>query len=68
MPGDKTEQPTPKRVNEARKKGQVFKSRDLIQALLFMTAAAVLTAGGPAYVSELRDLMSRVACVQAPFE
>lgn len=59
MPGDKTEQPTPKRLNDARKKGQVFKSRDFIQALLFITAAAVLTAGGPAYVFELRDLMKQ---------
>jgi len=59
MPGDKTEQPTPKRVNESRKKGQVFKSRDLIQALLFMTAAGVLTAGGPAYVSQLQDVMKQ---------
>jgi flagellar biosynthetic protein FlhB len=59
VPGEKTEQPTPKRVNEARKKGQVFKSRDLIQAFLFMTAAAVLTTGGPAYVSELRDMMKQ---------
>jgi flagellar biosynthesis protein FlhB len=57
MPGDKTEQPTPKRINESRKKGQVFKSRDLIQALLFMTAAGVLTAGGGAYVSQLQDVM-----------
>jgi flagellar biosynthetic protein FlhB len=59
MAGDKTEQPTPKRISESRKKGQVFKSRDLIQALLFMTAAAVLTAGGPTYVSELRDLLKQ---------
>jgi flagellar biosynthetic protein FlhB len=59
MAGDKTEQPTQKRINEARKKGDVFKSRDLIQALLFMTAAVVLNAGGPSYVSELRDLMKQ---------
>lgn len=59
MSGDKTEQPTPKRIRESRKKGQIFKSRDLIQALLFMTAAAVLTSGGPAYVSELGDLMKQ---------
>ena len=39
MAGDKSEQPTPKRMNEARKKGQVFKSRDFIQSLLFITAA-----------------------------
>jgi flagellar biosynthesis protein FlhB len=59
MPGEKTEQPTPKRVNEARKKGEVFKSRDFIQSLLFMTAAAVLTLGGPSYVSELSSLMKQ---------
>jgi type III secretion YscU/HrpY family protein len=57
MPGEKTEQPTAKKIKDARQKGDVFKSRDLVQALLFMTAAAVLVAGGPAYVSELRDLM-----------
>ncbi len=59
MSGDKTEQPTPKRIKESRKKGQVFKSKDLIQALLFLTAAAMLTIGGPAYVSELADLMKQ---------
>jgi flagellar biosynthetic protein FlhB len=59
MSGDKTEQPTPKRLQDARKKGQVFKSKDLVQALLFVTAAAVLTTGGPAYVSQLGDLMKQ---------
>jgi flagellar biosynthesis protein FlhB len=59
MAGDKSEQPTPKRMNEARKKGQVFKSRDFIQSLLFITAAAVLAAGGPTYFSELSDLMKQ---------
>jgi flagellar biosynthesis protein FlhB len=59
MPGEKTEQPTPKRIKESRKKGEIFKSKDIIQALLFMTAAAVLTTGGPAYVSELADLMKQ---------
>jgi len=57
MPGEKTEQPTPKRINESRKKGQVFKSRDLNQALLFATAAAVLTMGGSAYITQLQDLL-----------
>lgn len=59
MPGEKTEQPTQKRVNEARKKGQVFKSKDLIQALLFMTAAAILTIGGRSYLAQLADLMKQ---------
>ncbi len=59
MAGDKTEQPTQKRLNESRKKGEVFKSKDLIQALLFATAAAVLIAGGPGLFSEFRDLMKQ---------
>jgi flagellar biosynthesis protein FlhB len=59
MPGEKTEQPTQKRVDDSRKKGEVFKSKDFTQALLFMTAAAVLTMGGPAYVSGLSDLMKQ---------
>ena len=59
MSGEKTEQPTPKRIKEARKKGEIFKSKDIIQALLFMTAAAVLTTGGPAYVAQLGDLMKQ---------
>jgi flagellar biosynthesis protein FlhB len=59
MPGEKTEQPTQKRLTDSRKKGEVFKSKDFIQALLFMIAAAVLTIGGPAYVSGLADLMKQ---------
>ena len=57
MPGEKTEQPTAKRLRDSRKKGEVFKSKDIVQALMFMTAAAVITMGGPAYVSELSALM-----------
>ncbi len=57
--GDKTEQPTPKRLRESREKGQVFKSKDVIQAVLFATAAGVLTAGGSGYVSELKNLMKQ---------
>ena len=57
MPGEKTEQPTPKRLQDSRKKGEVFKSKDIVQALLFLTGAAVVTMGGRAYVSELSGLM-----------
>ena len=46
MSGQKTEQPTEKRIRDSRKKGQVFKSNDLTQALLFMTAAGVLSFAG----------------------
>jgi flagellar biosynthesis protein FlhB len=57
MSGQKTEEPTAKRLREARKKGQVAKSQDLTQAALFMTGAGVLAAGGAAYVAQLRGLM-----------
>jgi flagellar biosynthesis protein FlhB len=46
-------------MEEARKKGEVFKSKDFSQSLLFMTAAAVITIGGPRYVSELAALMTQ---------
>jgi flagellar biosynthesis protein FlhB len=59
MAGDKTEQPTQKRIRESRQKGQIFKSKDLIQAMLFATAAAILTTGGGRYITELKDLMKQ---------
>jgi flagellar biosynthesis protein FlhB len=58
MPGEKTEQPTAKKLKEARKKGQVAKSQDLTQSVLFLVAIAALAAGGGAYVSELRAVMT----------
>ena len=57
MSGEKTEKPTPKKIKDSRKKGEVFKSKDMVQALLFLTAAAVITTGGPAYFSQLTGLM-----------
>jgi flagellar biosynthesis protein FlhB len=54
---DKTEQPTPKRLQEARKKGQIFKSADLTQSVLFLTGAAVLSFAGPTLVGGLKMLM-----------
>jgi flagellar biosynthetic protein FlhB len=58
MSGEKTEPPTPKRLKDARKKGQVCKSNDLTQAFLFMTGAAVLSAGGGYYVKELAKMLT----------
>ncbi|MBV8191978.1 MAG: type III secretion system export apparatus subunit SctU [Alphaproteobacteria bacterium] len=39
---EKTEPPTPKKQREAREKGQVAKSRDLVQAVLFLALLGVL--------------------------
>ncbi len=48
---EKTEEPTPKRLRDARKKGQVAKSRDLNTVVILIAAvAAIWTTAG--YVSE----------------
>jgi flagellar biosynthetic protein FlhB len=57
MAEDKTEKPTPKKLAEARKKGQVSKSTDMTQAVLFLTAAAVLSFTGPTLVEQLKAFM-----------
>jgi len=59
MGDNKTEQPTPKRLREARRKGQVSKSNDLNQAVLFLTAAAVLSLEGGRLFNEFRMLLIR---------
>jgi len=57
MADDKTEKPTPKKLEDARKKGQVAKSTDLTQAALFLTAASVLSFTGPGLVDQLKAFM-----------
>src|SRR5450631_792335 len=57
MAENKTEQPTPKKLRDARKKGQVSKSADLTNAFLFLTAAATLAIAGPPLVNQIRALL-----------
>jgi flagellar biosynthesis protein FlhB len=57
MADDKTEKPTEKKLKDAREKGQVSKSTDLTQSVLFLTAAAVLSFSGPALVEQLKAFM-----------
>ena len=40
--GEKTEEPTPQKIKQARDKGQVSKSQDAIQAMLFVGVFSVL--------------------------
>jgi len=54
----KTEKPTPKKLREARKKGQVAKSRDITQSLLFLTSVAVLAIGGPPLINGAKALFT----------
>lgn len=55
MAENKTEQPTAKRLRDARKKGQVFKSSDLTQAFLFLTTAGVLALAGAQFVDRWKE-------------
>jgi flagellar biosynthetic protein FlhB len=56
---DKTEDPTPKRLREARKKGQVAKSQDVNMAFLFLIGFSVLIATGGALTERLKNLMKQ---------
>jgi flagellar biosynthesis protein FlhB len=54
---DKTEKPTPKKLKEARDKGQIPKSSDLTQAALFLVAGAMLSGWGPSLLEQLKKFM-----------
>lgn len=53
MSGDKTEQPTPKRLREAREKGDVCKSQDIGSALGVMAIALYVIAMGDSIYASL---------------
>ncbi len=57
MAGEKTEQPTDKKLREARKKGQVSKSQDLTNAFLFLSAAGILAFMGASLYNELKAML-----------
>ncbi len=52
MAENRTEKPTEKRLRDARKKGEVFKSADLTHAFLFLAAGAVLALGGAVFIDQ----------------
>jgi flagellar biosynthetic protein FlhB len=54
---DKTEQPTPKRRAEARKKGKVAKSRDLSAALVLLTGLLSLIIWGPMLGRKIMEML-----------
>lgn len=55
--GEKTEQPTERRLREARRKGQVTKSQDLTAALLLIGAIAMLWIASSYMLNGLREAM-----------
>ncbi len=56
---EKTEQPTEKRLQDAKKKGQVARSRELNVLLSLLAAALVITMTGPAMMSNLIEAMTQ---------
>lgn len=56
---EKTEEATPKKREDARKKGQVARSKELSTALVTLAGALSLFAFGPWMGAQLRDLMVR---------
>ena len=57
--GEKTEEATPHKLREARKKGQVAKSTDFTTGVVFAFSAAVLYAMGPSLIASLQDFVIR---------
>jgi flagellar biosynthetic protein FlhB len=57
MAGEKTEKPTPKRLDEARKKGNVARSQDLTGAIVMLTGLFTLLATGHSTVGHVREVM-----------
>lgn len=55
--GEKTEQPTDKRLKDSKKKGQVAKSQDLASAVLLIAAVGVLWLSGDFIAITLKDYL-----------
>ena len=54
---EKTEQPTPKKLRDVRKKGQVAKSKEVASAALIVTAFMLLFALMPSFVNDIHRLI-----------
>lgn len=55
---DKTEAPTPQRLEKAREEGQIPRSRELTSLLILLVGVAVLWLGGEAMARRLASLLS----------
>lgn len=57
MSGEKTEQPTPKKIRDARKKGQVAKSNEVVSTALIVALSAMLMGLSDYYFEHFSKLM-----------
>ncbi len=69
MSGEKTEQPSAKKLRDARKKGQVAKSQDVPSALTTIGVAVYLLAMGEAIFTHITEMASiPMLVMNLPFE
>lgn len=70
--GEKTEQPTAKRLHDARRKGQVARSHDLSSAVLLVVSVAVLYLAGGHVAGwaggAMREQLEHAATYQGPLD
>jgi type III secretion protein U len=57
MSGEKTEQPTPKKLRDARQKGQVAKSQEIVSSTLILVLVAILFAFSDYYLEHISALV-----------
>lgn len=57
MSGEKTERPTPKKLRDARKKGQIASSKDLVSAALMIGLFALLWSSSGFYLGKFQELL-----------
>ncbi len=65
MANDKTEKATPKKKEDARKKGQVAKSADINGAAILLAGLIALSAAGPKAVEQMKLAMVQVLQLMA---
>ncbi len=56
--GEKTEKPTPKRLEDAAKKGDILQSRELGTAMVVMAGLAGLVMTGPSFMGALQQMLA----------
>jgi flagellar biosynthetic protein FlhB len=66
--GEKTEEPTQKRLQDSKKKGQVAKSQDLSAAVLLIVSVVVLWASSGFIGAALKDLLIKQIIFAASFD
>ena len=57
MSGEKTELPTPKKLRDARKKGQVVKSKEVVSTAIILSLVGMLMGMSDYYLEHLGKLM-----------